>query len=49
MKLLTHNFLSSKFLKGVVTGYPLILNAVNIKVGGLLFLEKIQHYLQTGL
>uniref|UniRef100_A0A0K0D3T5 Multifunctional methyltransferase subunit TRM112-like protein n=1 Tax=Angiostrongylus cantonensis TaxID=6313 RepID=A0A0K0D3T5_ANGCA len=27
MKLLTHNFLSSRFLKNVVNGYPLILRA----------------------
>lgn len=32
MKLLTHNILTSKMLKGVVTGYPLKLNAVKIEV-----------------
>ncbi|XP_034255538.1 multifunctional methyltransferase subunit TRM112-like protein [Thrips palmi] len=32
MKLLTHNVLSSKCLKGVSVGYPLRLNATDIKV-----------------
>uniref|UniRef100_A0A914WA77 Multifunctional methyltransferase subunit TRM112-like protein n=1 Tax=Plectus sambesii TaxID=2011161 RepID=A0A914WA77_9BILA len=32
MKLLTHNFLSSKFLKGVTTGYPLLLVATQKEV-----------------
>ncbi|CAK1556233.1 unnamed protein product [Leptosia nina] len=32
MKLITHNMLTSKCLKGVVTGYPLAINATNIKV-----------------
>ncbi|KAH7727337.1 methyltransferase-associated protein [Aphelenchoides avenae] len=31
MKLLTHNFLSSQFLKGVSTGYPLILRATKVE------------------
>uniref|UniRef100_A0A915DXX7 Multifunctional methyltransferase subunit TRM112-like protein n=1 Tax=Ditylenchus dipsaci TaxID=166011 RepID=A0A915DXX7_9BILA len=31
MKLLTHNFLSSQFLKGVKTGYPLILRATKVQ------------------
>ncbi|PIO56483.1 hypothetical protein TELCIR_22117, partial [Teladorsagia circumcincta] len=30
MKLLTHNFLSSRFLKNVTNGYPLILRANQI-------------------
>lgn len=32
MKLITHNMLTSKCLKGVVTGYPLAINATDIKV-----------------
>ncbi|CAG4950296.1 unnamed protein product [Colias eurytheme] len=32
MKLITHNMLTSKCLKGVVTGYPLAINATNIKI-----------------
>ncbi|XP_050671944.1 multifunctional methyltransferase subunit TRM112-like protein [Leptidea sinapis] len=32
MKLITHNMLTSKCLKGVVTGYPLAISATNIKV-----------------
>ncbi|VDD91844.1 unnamed protein product [Enterobius vermicularis] len=32
MKLMTHNFLSSKFLKGVVNGYPLLLSATKTEV-----------------
>ncbi|XP_046968842.1 multifunctional methyltransferase subunit TRM112-like protein [Vanessa cardui] len=32
MKLITHNMLTSKCLKGVLTGYPLAINATNIKV-----------------
>src|SRR4051812_1534430 len=32
MKLLTDNFLSSQFLKGVSTGYPLILRATKVEV-----------------
>ncbi|KHN82797.1 tRNA methyltransferase 112 -like protein [Toxocara canis] len=32
MKLMTHNFLTSKFLKGVVTGYPLLLVATKKEV-----------------
>uniref|UniRef100_A0AC34R4C1 Multifunctional methyltransferase subunit TRM112-like protein n=1 Tax=Panagrolaimus sp. JU765 TaxID=591449 RepID=A0AC34R4C1_9BILA len=31
MKLLTHNFLSSAFLKNVMVGYPLILNATKVE------------------
>ncbi|VDN01813.1 unnamed protein product [Thelazia callipaeda] len=32
MKLLTHNFLSSVFLKGVTEGYPLILTATRKEI-----------------
>ncbi|CAF4908502.1 multifunctional methyltransferase subunit TRM112-like protein [Pieris napi] len=32
MKLITHNMLTSKCLKGVVTGYPLSINATNINI-----------------
>ncbi|XP_022124696.1 multifunctional methyltransferase subunit TRM112-like protein [Pieris rapae] len=32
MKLITHNMLTSKCLKGVVTGYPLAINATNINI-----------------
>lgn len=32
MKLMTHNFLTSKFLKGVVNGYPLLLVATKKEV-----------------
>ncbi|CAH2091179.1 unnamed protein product [Euphydryas editha] len=32
MKLITHNMLTSKCLKGVLTGYPLAINATNIKI-----------------
>jgi multifunctional methyltransferase subunit TRM112 len=32
MKLLTHNILTSKMLKGVVTGYPLKLNVAKVEV-----------------
>lgn len=32
MKLLTHNFLSSAFLKGVTEGYPLILSATKKEI-----------------
>ncbi|KAL3998698.1 Trm112p-like family protein [Acanthocheilonema viteae] len=32
MKLLTHNFLSSVFLKGVTEGYPLILSATRKEI-----------------
>ncbi|KAG6459431.1 multifunctional methyltransferase subunit TRM112-like protein [Manduca sexta] len=32
MKLITHNMLTSKCLKGVVTGYPLAINATYVKV-----------------
>lgn len=32
MKLITHNMLTSKCLKGVVTGYPLTINASDIKI-----------------
>lgn len=32
MKLITHNILTSKVLKNVVTGYPLKLNAVKTEV-----------------
>uniref|UniRef100_A0A0N5A7Q5 Multifunctional methyltransferase subunit TRM112-like protein n=1 Tax=Syphacia muris TaxID=451379 RepID=A0A0N5A7Q5_9BILA len=31
MKLVTHNFLTSNFLKGVVNGYPLILTATKVE------------------
>jgi len=31
MKLLTHNFLSSQFLKGVNVGYPLLLSATKVE------------------
>uniref|UniRef100_A0A9J2PLV5 Multifunctional methyltransferase subunit TRM112-like protein n=2 Tax=Ascaris TaxID=6251 RepID=A0A9J2PLV5_ASCLU len=37
MKLMTHNFLTSKFLKGVVTGYPLLLIATKKEVKQLEF------------
>ncbi|XP_041986910.1 multifunctional methyltransferase subunit TRM112-like protein [Aricia agestis] len=37
MKLLTHNMLTSKCLKGVVTGYPLAINATDIKVNEVEF------------
>lgn len=33
MKLLVHNFLSSKFLKNVSVGYPLKLTATDVNVG----------------
>lgn len=32
MKLLTHNFLSSQFLKNVKEGYPLLIRATRIEV-----------------
>lgn len=32
MKLITHNMLTSKCLKGVMTGYPLAINATDVKV-----------------
>lgn len=32
MKLITHNMLTSKCLKGVVTGYPLAINATDVKI-----------------
>ncbi|XP_052754984.1 multifunctional methyltransferase subunit TRM112-like protein [Galleria mellonella] len=32
MKLITHNMLTSKCLKGVTTGYPLSIKATNVKV-----------------
>ncbi|XP_023936744.1 multifunctional methyltransferase subunit TRM112-like protein [Bicyclus anynana] len=32
MKLITHNMLTSKCLKGVLTGYPLAINATDVKV-----------------
>ena len=32
MKLVTHNMLTSKCIKGVVTGYPLKLNARDVRV-----------------
>ncbi|KAM3966327.1 tRNA methyltransferase subunit 11-2 [Aphomia sociella] len=32
MKLITHNMLTSKCLKGVMTGYPLSIKATNVKV-----------------
>ncbi|KOB73288.1 Uncharacterized protein OBRU01_10972 [Operophtera brumata] len=32
MKLITHNMLTSKCLKGVLTGYPLAINAIDVKV-----------------
>ncbi|XP_072947174.1 multifunctional methyltransferase subunit TRM112-like protein [Epargyreus clarus] len=32
MKLITHNMLTSKCLKGVMTGYPLGINATDVKV-----------------
>lgn len=32
MKLVTHNMLTSKILKNVVTGYPLKINAVKTEV-----------------
>ncbi|KAF7640418.1 hypothetical protein Mgra_00000238 [Meloidogyne graminicola] len=33
MKLLLHNLISSKFLKGVKTGFPLILRVTKIELG----------------
>lgn len=32
MKLITHNMLTSKCLKGVLTGYPLAVSATDVKV-----------------
>ncbi|XP_061715225.1 multifunctional methyltransferase subunit TRM112-like protein [Cydia pomonella] len=32
MKLITHNMLTSKCLKGVTTGYPLAISATDIKI-----------------
>ncbi|CAG9088052.1 unnamed protein product [Plutella xylostella] len=32
MKLITHNMLTSKCLKGVLQGYPLAINATDVKV-----------------
>lgn len=32
MKLITHNILTSKCIKGVLTGYPLAINATDVKV-----------------
>lgn len=32
MKLMTHNMLTSKCLKGVLTGYPLTINATDVKI-----------------
>lgn len=32
MKLLTHNMLTSKILKGVVSGYPLKINASKVEI-----------------
>lgn len=37
MKLITHNMLTSKCLKGVVTGYPLSINATDIKINEVEF------------
>ncbi|CAH0386199.1 unnamed protein product [Bemisia tabaci] len=40
MKLLTHNMLSSKCLKGVVTGYPLTIIAKDVKVSEVDFNQE---------
>lgn len=37
MKLITHNMLTSKCLKGVITGYPLAISAKDIKVSEVNF------------
>ncbi|ENN71016.1 multifunctional methyltransferase subunit TRM112-like protein [Dendroctonus ponderosae] len=37
MKLLTHNMLTSKCIRGVSVGYPLIINATEVKVNQTLF------------
>lgn len=39
MKLLTHNMLTSKCMKAVTTGYPLTIQARDVKVGSDFLLE----------